>query len=47
MQNFFNKRDALAIIEAAAPISCVWGNLSPKRLIFVVDTSGSMSTTFV
>lgn len=45
-KNKFNREDALEILEKASPRSCVWGDVKEKRIVFLVDTSGSMSTTF-
>jgi len=46
-QNTFNQQDAAAIINGTAQLSCIWGPITSKRLVFVVDVSGSMGTTFV
>jgi len=46
--NTFNQRDALAIIAGAAPRSCVWGDVTYiSRIVFIIDVSSSMSTSFV
>jgi len=45
--NTFTKRDAFKIINETQPLSCVWGPILSKRLLFLVDVSGSMATTFV
>lgn len=44
--NYFSKQKAKDLIEKAHPLSCVWGDVSPQRIIFIIDTSGSMSTQF-
>lgn len=44
--NTFDRDDAKKIIDAATPYSCIWGDVNVERLIFVVDTSGSMDTKF-
>mmetsp|Transcript_46036 Transcript_46036/g.112891 ORF Transcript_46036/g.112891 Transcript_46036/m.112891 type:complete len:339 (+) Transcript_46036:63-1079(+) len=45
--NTFTRRDAKSVIDAARPRSCVFGDpRSVKRVIFVVDTSGSMGERF-
>ena len=41
------KEEAKNIINSATPYGCAFGNTSVvRRLAFVIDTSGSMSTTF-
>ncbi|KNC50964.1 von Willebrand factor type A domain-containing protein [Thecamonas trahens ATCC 50062] len=45
--NTFNKRDALEILAATPDRNCIFGDVTNiPRIVFVVDTSGSMSTTF-
>jgi len=45
--NYFNIKDAQAIIDRSVPLSCVWGDVTKdKNVLFIVDRSGSMSTTF-
>lgn len=44
--NYFDKRDAKKIIDGAKQMSCVFGEVSAKRLIFVLDCSGSMVSHF-
>eukprot|EP01117_Protostelium_nocturnum_P012823 TRINITY_DN474_c0_g1_i1.p1 TRINITY_DN474_c0_g1~~TRINITY_DN474_c0_g1_i1.p1 ORF type:complete len:345 (+),score=93.51 TRINITY_DN474_c0_g1_i1:70-1104(+) len=44
---FSSSKDAARqIIASAAPFSCVWGVVTAKTLVFIVDVSGSMSTQF-
>jgi len=44
--NYFDKQDAKKLIDGAKQMSCVFGDVSAKRLIFVLDCSGSMVTHF-
>jgi len=41
-----DKKEALKIIQTCAPRSCVYGDITAKKVHFVVDTSGSMAGTF-
>jgi hypothetical protein len=41
-----DKATALEIIENCAPRSCVYGEITVKKVHFVVDTSGSMAGSF-
>jgi len=46
-EGFLYKEEAKRIVNEATPYGCTFGNTSVvKRLAFVIDTSGSMSTTF-
>jgi len=41
-----DKDAARKILAGAKPRNCVYGNIIAKNVVFVVDTSGSMSATF-
>merc|ERR1712000_372226 len=41
-----DKEAAADIIAQARGITCTWGAIPQSRVIFVIDVSGSMSTTF-
>jgi len=41
-----DKATALSIISECSPRSCTYGDITVKKVHFVVDTSGSMSGTF-
>lgn len=44
--NYFDKQDAKKLIDGAKQMSCVFGEVTAKRLIFVLDCSGSMVSHF-
>ena len=41
-----SKQKAQEIINKSTKFSCIWGDITTSRVVFVVDTSGSMSTSF-
>lgn len=41
-----DKDDARSLLKNLSPRSCVYGNIVAKKVVFVVDTSGSMAATF-